>query len=367
MSKRRLRNWRRVSAKKKSRKPRPKQKQLTELRDRKARLNDLGITIRDTLKFVDDNLASFNTGIAKINQIAGDLKLGGPFPPLQYPPSQNLNALIVVVRDELRKTIGEIEKFRKDLEEKERGVKEHAKLFDKKKELEKSIQALKDKLTFLGGRKKLLSEEIEKREEYFRQLLAKRIEQRNKYLAIIAAFAANKNDILNDLEFTAELIFDRERFLETMSELVDLRKIRIKGVNPADSEIAFFTDAMLDLSANPTDDKVKTIASAGTRDLLAKIVPTKKQAETISRHTIYDSVFADYLKVTPSVRYKKVRLSKLSLGHPEPLWLLSVAISKRSNRPRHFEVTTKPCAPRKRRRSSASQVYLLHPWPRGLG
>src|SRR4029077_1192007 len=106
----------------------------------------------------------------------------------------------------------------------------------------------------------------------------------------------------------------RERFLETMSELVDLRKIRIKGLNPADSEIAFFTDAMLDLSANPTDDKSKTIASAGTRDLLAKIVPSKKQAETISRHTIYDSVFADYLNVTPSVRYKKVRLSKLSLG-----------------------------------------------------
>src|SRR4029077_3166565 len=206
-----------------------KQKQLTELRDRKTRLNDLGITIRDTLKFVDDNLASFNTSIAKINRIAVDLKLGGPFPPLQYPPSRDLNAIIVVVRDELRKTIGEIEKFQKDLDEKERGIKEHAKLLDKKKELEKSIQALKEKLTFLGGRKKLIAEEIEKREESFPQLLAKRIEQRNKYLAIIAAFAANKNDILNDLEFTAELIFDRERFLETMSELVDLRKIRIKG------------------------------------------------------------------------------------------------------------------------------------------
>lgn len=40
----------------------------------------------------------------------------------------------------------------------------------------------------------------------------------------------------------------------------------------------------------------------------------QKKAETISRHTVYDSVFADYLNVTPSVKYKKVKLSKLSIG-----------------------------------------------------
>jgi hypothetical protein len=291
-----------------------KQKQLTDLRDKKGRLNDLGVTIRDTLKVVDDNFTSANSAILKINQLAAELKFGGPFPPLEYPSLDNLRALIAVVRDELRKTIGEIEKFQKDLEEKERGIKEHARLLDKKKELERSIQVLKDKLTFIASRKTLLAAEIEKREESFRQLLAKRVEQRNKYLAIIAAFAANKNDILNDLEFTSELIFDHGRFVETMSELVDLRKLRIKGANPSDSEIAFFTNAMLDLASEPTAEKMKAIASTGTKSLLAKVVPNKKQAETISRYTIYESAFADYLSVIPSVRYKKVKLSKLSLG-----------------------------------------------------
>jgi len=291
-----------------------KQKQLTDLRDKKTRLNDLGITIRDTIKFVDDNFASSNSAIAKINQLSADLRLGGPFPFLEYPSLESLRDLIVVVRDELRKTIGEIEKFQKDLEEKERGIKEHARLLDKKKELEKSIQLQRDKLTFLADRKKLLVAEIGKREESFRQLLAKRVEQRNKYLAIIAAFAANKNDILNDLEFTAELIFAHDRFVETMSELVDLRKLRIKGTSPSESEIAFFTDAMLDLSSDPTTEKMKTIASTGTKSLLAKVVPNQKHAETMSRYTVYDSVFADYLSVIPSVRYKKVKLSKLSLG-----------------------------------------------------
>jgi energy-coupling factor transporter ATP-binding protein EcfA2 len=291
-----------------------KQKQLTDLREKKTRLNDLGIGIRDTLKFVEDNFAAFNIGIARINKLAEDLKLGGPFPALEYLSSVNLKALILTVRDELRKTIGEIEKFQKDLDEKERGTKEHAQLLDKKKELEKAVQLLREKLVFLNGRKKLSTEEVEKRQEFFRQLLAKRVEQRNKYLAIIAAFSANKNDILNDLQFSAELVFDHDRFVETMSELVDLRRIHVKGPSPSGSEIAFFTDAMRDLCTSPTEGKVKAIASAGTTGLLGKIVPNKKQAETISRHTIYDSIFADYLNVVPSVKYKKVRLAKLSLG-----------------------------------------------------
>jgi hypothetical protein len=95
-----------------------KQQQLTDLRDKKARLNDLGITIRDTLKFVEEGLPGFKTGITKINQLAAALGLGGPFPTLEYQATDILNTLIAVVREELRKTIGEIEKFQKELDEK---------------------------------------------------------------------------------------------------------------------------------------------------------------------------------------------------------------------------------------------------------
>ena len=93
-----------------------KQKQLTALRDRKTQLNDLGVTIRDTLKFIEENFAAFNDGINKINTLAANLKLGGPFPPVEYAPAESLRAIIAIVRDELRKTIGEIEKFQKELD-----------------------------------------------------------------------------------------------------------------------------------------------------------------------------------------------------------------------------------------------------------
>jgi len=291
-----------------------KQKLLTNLRDKKEQLSDLGVTIKEALKFADEDLVSFNKVIVKINLLAKKLIFADQFKTIEYTDTEHLRTFIVTVRNELRKTIGEIEKFQKDLDEKEKGIKEHAKLLDKKKELEKSIQQIKDKLKIIFEKAKELKVEAKKRDGLFEDLLNKRVEQRNKYLGIIGAFSANKNDILNDLEFTAELIFDASRFVDTMAELVDLRKIKIKGLTDADSEIAFYKDAMAELIAAPSVLKVKTIAARKIEELLSKIVPNQKKAETISRLTIYDSIFADYLSVTPSVRYKNVKLSKLSLG-----------------------------------------------------
>ncbi len=288
-----------------------KQKQLTELRDKKTQLNELGVTIKEMLKFVDEDRSAFNKQVDKINALAATLKFTQVFKTVEYQDAEELKSFINIVREELRKTIGEIEKFQKELEEKERGVKEHAKLLDKNKELEKSIQDLQKKLGTITENKKRLGEQRQKREVGFEALLNKRIEQRNKYLAIISAFSANKNDILKDLEFTAELVFDRERFLETMSELVDLRKIKVGGT---DSDIAFFTDAMRELVTQPSGDNAKRVADTEANKLLSVLVLNQKKAETISRRTIYDSVFADYLNVTPAVKYKKVKLSKLSLG-----------------------------------------------------
>jgi ABC-type lipoprotein export system ATPase subunit len=291
-----------------------KQKELTELRDKKEQLIELGTTIKEVLKFADDNISSVNEEIARINTLTRRLKLGEAFKAIEYADKERLRSFIETVRSELRKVIGYIEKFQKDLDEKEKGVKEHAGLLDKKKELEKAIQAVKDKLAIIAEKKKRLIAEIEKRSNLFKGLLEKRIEQKDKYLAIIAAFSENKNDILNDLEFTAELTFDHRRFSETMAELVDLRRIKVLGSEEYDSEVSFFTSAMEDMAKLPSNEKASNIASEKVIELLKKIVPNQKKAETISRLTIYDSIFTDYLSVIPSVKYKKVKLLKLSLG-----------------------------------------------------
>lgn len=307
-----------------------KQKQLTTLRDKKAQLTELGIAVKEALKFVDEDLVSFNEKILKASALAASLKVGDAFNTIEYVDTARLRALISTLRIDLRATIGEIEKFQKDLEENEKGIKDHAKLLDKKKQLEKMIQQGIDKLKLITEKKKGLENEIRKRETLFETLLDKRVEQRKKYLAIIVAFSANKSDILNDLEFTAELIFDQRRFVDTMSELVDLRKVRVAGVDDAESEIAFFTEAMMDLVADPSSSKVRHIATITVPELLRKIVPNQKKAETISRGTIYDSILADYLGVSPSVKYKKVKLTKLSLGQKATV-LLKIYLAQGEN------------------------------------
>lgn len=291
-----------------------KQKQLTDLRDKKDELTQLGITVKDALKFTDESIKDFNEEVSRINILAEKLEFPQRFESVQYSDGEELRNFIILLRQDLRKTIGEIEKFQKDLEEKEKGIKEHAKLLDKKKELEKEIKKTNDKLILIGENKKTLIKELEARGVLFEKLLNKRIEQRDKYLSIISAFSKNKNDILNDLEFTSELVFDETRFLSIMSELVDLRKIKIQDLGNGESDISFFIEAIDDLIQNPSIEKAKNIATIQTVELLNKVVPNQKKAETISRRTIYDAIFDDYLSVAPSVRYKKVKLQKLSLG-----------------------------------------------------
>ncbi len=291
-----------------------KQKQLTELREKKASLNELGMTIKEAVKFVDNNLAGFNKIIDQVNTLTQKLEFDREFKKLNYPDAADLRTFIVTVREKLRGTIGEIEKFQKELEENERGVKEHAKLLDKKKELEKAIIQLKQKLATIEQQKENLASKVDSRNKLFSDLVNKRIEQRNKYLAIITAFSANKNEILNDLEFVAELVFDRNRFIETMAELVDQRKIKIRGVNNSDSDIAFFVNAVDKLTTDPSEGNVKDLAEKQVLKLLEKIIPNQRKTETFNRQTMYDSVFADYFNVIPSVKYKRVSLSKLSLG-----------------------------------------------------
>lgn len=115
-----------------------------------------------------------------------------------------------------------------------------------------------------------------------------------------------------------------------MSKLLDLRKIRVKASGASPSEIAFFTDSMADLAIDPSVAKTETIAGSGVKKLLEQILPNQKRAETISRLTVYNSIFADYLSVTPSVKYKKVKLSKLSLGQKATV-LLKIYLAQGEN------------------------------------
>lgn len=307
-----------------------KQKELGILRDRKTHLFDLGLLIKEALRFIEEDIISFNAQVDRINLLAERLKFPERFKSVELSEAARLRTFISSVRDELKKTIGEIEKFQKELEEKERGIKEHAKLLDKQKELEKGIKQLFDKLKIIEGKGALLRTEKKNREELYNILINKKLEQRDKYLGIIDAFSANKSDILNDLEFTAELTFDQVRFLETMSELVDHRRIRIMGTPGTESDISFFLSAMADLVRAPDPEKVRAITSRKMEELLGKIVQNQKRAETLNRRIVYDSVFGDYISVAPSVKYKKVRLSKLSIGQKATV-LIKIYLGKGEN------------------------------------
>lgn len=290
-----------------------KQEQLTKLRDKKIQLNNLNFSTKAAIEIAENNFQQFNEEISKIIDYTKKLELSYQFKKIEYEDIELLRNLNNEVGKIIKKTITEIEIFQKELEENEKGIKEHTQLLDRVKELEKLIQLGKDKRLLIESKKAKLDIEYTNRQHLFAELFNRIIEQRNKYIEIIKIFSTEKNDILSELEFTAELIFEQDRFIKVIRDLVDLRKIKINDVNDSDNDIQHFIDILLDLAIEPKFEKVTNIV-AGMQPLLLRISQNLKKSETINCLTAYDSMFTNYLNIIPSVRYKKVKLPKLSLG-----------------------------------------------------
>lgn len=289
-----------------------KQKQLTELRDKKDQLTNLGLALKEAIKFSQEGLVSFNEQITEINELAKKLKYRESFRAFVYDDTDKLQALINTARTDIKAVVTDIGKFQKELEDKEKTVKEHTKLLDKKKELEKAIKANEDKLKSIGQQRETLKKEKVMRDTKFKELIETKLEEREQYIAIIKAFSENKSDILGDLEFNAELIFNRDRFMKAITEIVDNRKMKVE-LNDSESDIFSFMASLKDLVNNPQKTKALDLLKKH-KDLFEKVVQKKRESVTVTLSTIYLALFGDYFSIVPAVKYKNTALSKLSMG-----------------------------------------------------
>lgn len=289
-----------------------KQKQLTELRDKKDQLTNLGLALKEAIKFSQEGLVSFNEQIVEINELAKKLKYRESFKAFVYEDTEKLQALINTARTDLKAVVTGIGKFQKELEDKEKSVKEHTKLLDKKKELEKAIKANEDKIKLIEQNRDTLKKEKAKRDTKFKELVETKLEERDQYITIIKAFSENKSDILGDLEFNAELIFNRDRFMKAITEIVDNRKMKVE-LNDSESDIFPFMVSLKELVNDPQKTKAADLLKKH-KELFEKVVQKKREAVTVTLSTVYQALFGDYFSVVPAVKYKKTALSKLSMG-----------------------------------------------------
>lgn len=288
-----------------------KQKVISDLKTKKDDLTTLKNLLASASTFVDMDLAAFNQRVASINTILVKLGVTEVITPITYSEKPKLEARAVGVKTEIASIVRDIEVAQKELANFEAGIKDHAKLLDKKAELEAAIVVINAKAEQLKKDEQTLATATGDRGTQFKQLVETVVLQKKKYEEIISAYSSQKADVLSDLSFGVKIQFDSNGFLQTAEDVMDNRKVEVTGKN-APSIFAVFLTLMKEVTEG---NEVKITELVAEVERLNQEYRDKlKNSKAISARDFYDFLYNNYLSVTPTVQYKNTSLSKLSLG-----------------------------------------------------
>ncbi len=288
-----------------------KQKIISDLKAKKEDLAILKNLLASAVHFIDTDLVAFNRQLTSINTVLTKLGIAETLDLIAYGEKSKLEGRTVEVKNEITSIVKDIEVAQRELASFEAGIKDHAKLLDKKAELEVAIISIKSKAEQFKKDEQSLSVSVGDRTTLFKKLIETVILQKKKYEEIIATFSSEKADVLSDLSFGVKIQFDSDRFLQTAEDVMDNRKVEVAGKN-GESIFAKFLILMKEVIEGDETKIVDLVAEVDKLNLEHK--DKLKSSKAISIGDFYSFLYADYLSVTPTVQYKNTSLSKLSLG-----------------------------------------------------
>lgn len=306
-----------------------RQKALVELQTRKATLIDLKKLLENAKQFLRQELPRFAMQVGQINNLVQRLRLGNDLTLPAYPDQVRVDDLTEVVNGKVRQVIADIEMAEKELRALEAGVQEHAKALSRKQEIEMRLTKLRADWQGLLDRRKQLEEARRKRDELFVQLLETILKQRDRYTEVIALFGLEKSKVLADLDFLAEIQFDRKSLLECAAEVVDNRQVEVLGTEQAQSAFKPLLDLYDAAIVKGNVDQVKPLVDETAR-LAVELSGKIKRVRTITISDLYRCLYENYLSVRPTILYKQTSPERLSLGQKATV-LIKIYLAQGTN------------------------------------
>jgi energy-coupling factor transporter ATP-binding protein EcfA2 len=289
-----------------------KQTIIANFKEKKEELLSIQDALRDAISFIDNDLVEFNATVESINALLKKHGNTKQLSLLTYGSKDDLGTINTEIQTQLTKVVKEIEKAQKDIESLESGVKEHAKLLDKQKELEQSLVKLQKKEADLTKDQEVLKKELESREEIYRKLLKDISLLKAKYEEIISVFSSNKDAVLSDLSFSARVNYNQANFEQGAEDLLDQRKIKLSYAKGENSIFLPLFTAIQEYIANG-ESKIDEVIKQNNA-VITEHKDKIKNSQGVSTTIFYDWVYGDYFSVAPTVKYKSTQLHKLSLG-----------------------------------------------------
>lgn len=292
---------------------RKKQEATANSKSRRDLLIKLKEQLKQALIFINQGFLTFTAHISIINQLLKELNIQETFSDLAYDEKDRLQERLDCIELEINKTIGDIVKAQKDIEQFESGIRNHALFLDKKREAEVALNKAKEENKGLEERGKELLTEANARRDLFDQLIKATLELKRKYGQIIQLFSENKAQVLSDLDFVAEVRFNLEQLLINAGDVVDKRKFFVRpdpGTGRWDlDKLATFYHGV----SSGDEQNVGSLVDEIER-LCAELKGKIRVSSAISIGDLYEFLYGNYLSVIPAVKYKNTSVNKLSLG-----------------------------------------------------
>ncbi|MFH1258671.1 MAG: TrlF family AAA-like ATPase [Elusimicrobiota bacterium] len=288
-----------------------KQTKIAEFKSRKDDLTNLKELLIRAINFAENYIAGFNNVILSINALLEKLNISKNYVLISYNQKADLEAQLVDVKSKITQIVKEIEAAQKELETFETGVKDHAKILEKKREIEGAIGNVKIKKQKFVENEKSLNQAVQYRKSLFKTLIETILLQKKKYEEIIEAFSSQKAEVLSDLNFGAKINFNLTKFIQTAEDVLDNRKVYVdhKEDHSIFASLLPIIESVVNGDSSFIDRFVEEIEKINN-DHKNKL----KTNQAISVSDFYRFLYGNYLNVIPTVKYKNTQISKLSLG-----------------------------------------------------
>ena len=288
---------------------------LSSLRDKQKNLSKLKEQLANAVEYLDVHIPRLNKAIESINELVEALPFNGNgFARIEYVDKGKLDELTRKVEDAIRETLSAIDAAQEKLNKRNDSVSIHTNLLDKISETEINLNNAVQQSQGLAQLRDRLQLNINSRAESYRKLLETVVGLQSKYLEIIARFKDNGSEStapLKDLEFLAEIHFDRGAFVEEAEDLFDGRSIDVCSVfSKTLDSLERFADKGDDKSIESLSESIESHVHPNNKELRDKIKPNK----SINLDDFFKVFYKNYFRVSSTVTYNQIPLERLSLG-----------------------------------------------------
>lgn len=290
-----------------------KQEEVQKLKNEKTGYEGTLIKLRELGDKVEYELSTVNSSIKAINAALSAFNIQEKIPeiPIDTPTYQPIFTNVSQqIHTKLSGTIRKLKDSQDVVDKLENTTRTHATLSQEIKDLEQAISENTDKQKQLDAEKIELGELIKRRTETFRDMLATSIKLRDKYTQMTTAFSTSKNKVLEDIEFSASIIFDKEWFIKLAEEIFDLRSVNTD--DEVGSDLHAVLEAYRKLENGDETDITRLVSEINSLEI--KLKPKLKRSPNVNIFSLYRFLFGGYLNVTAAAKYKGVDIEKLSLG-----------------------------------------------------